>query len=98
MGPPFELILLAPASVVAALTTRRRGIRAVLGLLAATYCTALGLSMIPMETSDSFGGYRIFGGIAYAGVGVLWAAFGVTLLVTERGGRRGSSPDPRFRR
>ena len=40
--------------------------------------------MIPLETSDGFGGFRIFGVIDYAGVGLLWAAFGATLLVTER--------------
>ena len=91
LGPPFELFVLAPASVFAALTTSRKGpIRAVLGLLAAAYCAVLATAMIPMETSDSFGGFRIFGGIAYVGVGLLWAAFGVTLLVTERGGRPAS--------
>lgn len=85
LGPPFDLFLLAPAGVVAALSTRRRGpIRVVLGLLAAAYCAALAVVMIPLETSDNFGGFRIFGGIAYAAVGVLWAAFGATLLVTER--------------
>lgn len=84
MGPPFDLFLLAPASVVAALTVRKGLIRVVLGLLAAAYCAALAMGLIPLETSDTFGGFRIFGIIAYAGVGVLWAAFGVTLLVTER--------------
>lgn len=89
LGPPFDLFLLAPASVVAALTARKGPIRALLGLLAAAYCAALTLSLIPMESSDSFGGFRIFGSIAYAGVGVLWAALGVTLL-TERGDLRAS--------
>jgi hypothetical protein len=40
--------------------------------------------LIPLETSDSFGGFRNFGIIAYAGVDVLWAAFGVTFLLTGR--------------
>lgn len=85
MGPPLDLFLLAPTGVVAALTTPRRGpIRVVLGLLAIAYCAALAMVMIPLETSDSFGGFRIFGVIDYAGVGVLWAAFGATLLVTDR--------------
>jgi hypothetical protein len=40
--------------------------------------------LIPLETSDRFGGFRIFGVISYAGVGVLWAVFGATLLLVER--------------
>jgi len=89
MGPPFDLFLLAPATVVAALTgAGKRPIRAVLGLIAAAYCAALVIAMIPPETSDRFGGFRIFGGVAYAGVGVLWAIFGV-LLMAGRDGRRG---------
>ncbi|RYV52802.1 hypothetical protein [Pengzhenrongella frigida] len=80
LGPPFDLLVLAPASVVAALTARKGPIRALLGLLAAAYCCALAMLLIPLETSDSFGGFRTFGVIAYAGVGVLWAALGVTLL------------------
>jgi hypothetical protein len=85
MGPPLDLFLLAPAGVVVALTTPRRGpIRVVLGLLATAYCAALAMVMIPLETSDGFGGFRIFGVISYAGVGVLWVAFGATLLVTQR--------------
>jgi len=90
IGPPFDLFLLAPAGVVAALTVRKGPIRLVLGLLATAYCAALAMVLIPLETSDSFGGFRIFGVIAYAGVGVLWAAFGVTLLSTERPNRRAS--------
>ena len=48
------------------------------------------MGLIPLETSDSFGGFRIFGIIAYGGVGVLWAAYGVTLLSAERPRRRAS--------
>ena len=35
---------------------------------------------IPEETSDSFGGYRIFGLLAYAAAGILWALLGLVLL------------------
>jgi hypothetical protein len=98
MGPPFELILLAPASVVAALTTRRRGDPGGSGTSCRHLLRRLGNGDDPDGDLRQLRRVRIFGGIAYAGVGVLWAAFGVTLLVTERGGRRGSSPDPRFRR
>ncbi|HEX8869091.1 MAG TPA: hypothetical protein VF821_25755 [Lentzea sp.] len=77
IGPPFDLFFLAPASAVVAATTWMRGLaRALLVALAAAYCTATALGLIPLETSDSFGGYRIFGLVAYAGVGVLWALFG----------------------
>lgn len=85
VGPPFDLFLLAPASVVAARTTAQRGvIRTVLWLLAAAYSSGLALALVPLEVSDSFGGYRIFGTIAYAGVGLLWAALGVLVLVHRR--------------
>ena len=65
--------------MVAALTVRKGPIRLVLGLLATAYCAALVMVLIPLENSDSFGG---FGVVAYAGAGVLWAALGVTLLST----------------
>jgi len=84
IGPPFDLFVLAPASVVAALTLRSGLIRRVMGLLATAYCAALATGLIPLETSDKFGGFRIFGIIEYAGVGVLWAAFGIIFLATER--------------
>ena len=77
IGPPFDLFLLAPASLIAALTAaHKQPGRAVLGLLAAAYCAALALVLIPLGTSDTFGGYRIFGCIAFAGVGLLWATLG----------------------
>lgn len=91
IGPPFDLFLLAPASVIAALTAaHKQPGRAVLGLLAAAYCAALALVLIPLETSDTFGGYRIFGCIAFVGVGLLWATVGATILATELGERRAS--------
>jgi hypothetical protein len=89
LGPPFDLVVLAPASVVAALTARTGPSRALLGLLAAAYCAALASLLIPLESSDSFGGFRVFGVIAYAGVGVLWAALGIAVL-TERDELRAS--------
>lgn len=80
IGPPFDLFLLAPAGVVLASTTRLRGpAGAALAMLAVAWCGALALGLIPLETSDSFGGYRVFGLIAYAGTGVLWAIFGAVL-------------------
>lgn len=84
LGPPFDLFVVAPASVVAAMTARNGPIRVLVGLLAAAYCAALAMTLVPIDPSDGFGRFRIFGGIAYAAVGALWAALGVTLLVTER--------------
>ncbi|MEU0885743.1 hypothetical protein ABZ345_44785 [Lentzea sp. NPDC005914] len=77
VGPPFDLFFLAPACVVLAVTTPLRGpARAVLAALAVAYSAATAVGLIPQEMSDSFGGFRLFGLIAYAGTGVLWAAFG----------------------
>lgn len=81
IGPPLDLLLLAPASVLAALTTPRRGpTRAMLVALAAAYCAALAVGVIPPETSDRFDGARVFGLIAFVGVGALWATFGAVLM------------------
>jgi hypothetical protein len=81
MGPPFDLFLLAPASLVAATTTAARGtLRGMLSVLATAYCVALAIGLVPLEMSDRFGGFRIFGLIAYAGVGALWAMLGAYIL------------------
>ena len=81
IGPPFDLFLLAPACLVAARTTATRGaLRGLLSVLATAYCVALAVALLPEETSDSFGGYRIFGLVAYAGAGALWAVLGARLL------------------
>lgn len=85
LGPPFDLFVLVPASIVAALTARRRGVpRVLLGLLAVAYGVGLALTLLPLETSDSFSGYRIFGTITHAGVGMLWVAMGQALFVIDR--------------
>ncbi len=86
IGPPFDLMLLAPAMVVAALTSPGRGpVRAVLAALALTYCVALVIALVPQSTSDDYAGYRVFGAVAYAGVGLLWAALGTWLLRSAEG-------------
>lgn len=85
IGPPLDLFILAPASVIAAATTARRdATRALLVSLAAAYAGAVAFALIPLQTSDSFGGYRIFGLIAYAAVGALWAALGAVLLRSDQ--------------
>ena len=81
IGPPFDLLLLAPASVVVALTSAKRGrVRVLLATLAAAYVIGLALALVPSEFYDRYDGYRIFGIVAYAGVGALWAVLGTSLL------------------
>ena len=84
IAPPFDLFLLAPASLVATATARQVASRIALGVISAAYWAALAMALLPEETSDSISGYRIFGSIAYVGVGVLWATFGLALLATDR--------------
>lgn len=87
MGPPFDVFVLAPASVVVALAISRRGrARVLLVTLAAAYVIGLALSLVPAEFYDRYDGYRVFGIVVYAGVGALWAALGTVLLLEEREG------------
>ena len=81
LGAPFVLFLLAPATVaLAALippgTARTRRWFAALGLALAA---GLSLALIPQETSDGFGGFRIFGAVTYGLGGLMWALVGLTL-------------------
>ncbi len=86
VGPPFDLLLLAPALVVAAVTSHERGpVRALLAALALTYCVALVIALVPMSTSDDYAGFRVFGVVAYAGSGLLWAAVGACVLRSAQG-------------
>jgi hypothetical protein len=88
IGPPFDLFLLVPATAVAAATTARHGAtRALLVLLAATYCAALAIALVPQQVSDAVDGYRIFGLVVNVGVGVLWAVLGMYIILTTRGPR-----------
>lgn len=88
IGPPFDLFLLVPATAVAAATTARHGAtRAMLVLLAATYCAALAIALVPQQVSDAVDGYRIFGLVVNVGVGVLWAVLGMYIILTTRSPR-----------
>jgi hypothetical protein len=80
LGPPFSLFLLAPATVFLAALARDRGLRTAWTFLAAAYVVALGLALLPMETSDSFGGFRIFGLAAHVAAGVAWVGVGLRAL------------------
>jgi len=81
LGPPLELFLLTPASVVTAVTTNRPGpTRGIFAALAAAYAAALSLAVMPSSIAEALGDFRNFGLIAYAGVGALWTALGAVLL------------------
>ena len=82
LGPPFMLFVLAPATLVAALTIpamspRQWMAQAFLRTLGIALSAALCVGLIPLETSDSFGGYRVFGVLAYGVPGVVWALLGL---------------------
>jgi hypothetical protein len=85
LGPPFAVLVLAPALLVAGLAPQRSRAgdgptRWVLCLLGVVLTGAVVFALVPMETSDGFGGFRIFGLLAYALAGLLWAALGLVLL------------------
>lgn len=84
LGAPFVLFILAPATLTLAVLTPARGARGVrlrvlLAALGIILAGSVALSLITMETSDSFGGYRIFGSSAYGIAGVLWLLVGTNL-------------------
>jgi len=94
LGPPFGLLVLAPAAVVACVSAAPKGpasacARVVIGVLAAVLMTGCILALIPAQTSDSFSGYRIFGVLVYATAGILWALLGLMLYAPE-----GSEDEP----
>jgi hypothetical protein len=81
LGPPFRILILAPTVLVACLSSKPTGpgplrVRLLLGVLGAVLTFATVMALIPEERSDSFAGFRIFGLLAYATVGVLWALLG----------------------
>jgi hypothetical protein len=84
LGAPFVLFLLAPATIALAVLipggdAARARTRVVLAVLGAVLATGLVLAMIPLEMSDAFNGYRIFGSVTYGLGGLLWACMGLSL-------------------
>jgi hypothetical protein len=59
-------------------------------LLALAYLVAL----VPLDVSDRYDGYRVFGVLAYAMVGVAWIVVGISLTVSTRRAPRGEKPGP----
>lgn len=92
LGAPFVLFVLAPTTLaLAALTPARGGaggrrLRVLLVAVGLILAVSLALALTPNETSDSFGGYRIFGTTVYGIAGILWSFIGTAL--------RGAPPSP----
>ena len=106
LGAPFVLFILAPTTLaLAVMTPAARMARLRLGLLLAALgtCLAAGVAvaLIAQETSDAFGGYRIYGIVVYGVGGLLWALIGASLSPRsfrrqsndQSGLARGSSAD-----
>jgi hypothetical protein len=77
----FVQFVLAPVTI--ALATLIRGgparTRVILAILGTVLFTGLVLTLIPSETSDSIGGYRIYGTVVHGLGGLLWALLGTSL-------------------
>ncbi len=85
LGPPYDIVMLAPATLVATITTMRRGIiRGILAALSASYVAALAVGLLPVQVVEGIGIFWIFGVLAYAVPGALWAALGAAILTTAR--------------
>ena len=78
LGPPFSLLLLAPATIALAvlLPSPRRWAWAVLG---ASYTLGVGLALLPQDFSDARDGYRAYGVVAHVVAGLAWIGVAVTL-------------------
>jgi hypothetical protein len=84
LGPPFVLLLLVPVTValvalIPAGDAARTRVRLAMAALGIVLATGAALALIPLETSDSFGGYRIYGTVVHGLGGLVWALLGVLL-------------------
>lgn len=86
LGPPFSILLLAPATLALAVLTRVLGLRVSWVLLATAYVVAVGLALVPQATSDGFGGYRIYGLAAHVGVGLGWLVLASRITISRPNG------------
>jgi hypothetical protein len=86
LGPPFSILVLAPATLALALLTRPRDLRLAWALLSAAYVVALVLTFVPQATSDGVGGYRIYGLAAHVAVGTGWVVLASQIGTSRRNG------------
>jgi hypothetical protein len=88
LGAPFALLVIGPALLVATAVTRGP-VRLVVGALALVTCTGIGVTFIPQETQDHFGGYRIYGTLVHVVGGLLWSTLGLLLTRSRPSARLG---------
>jgi hypothetical protein len=91
LGPPLMLPFIAAGLLLLALAARDGPgldpiVRAVLLGLGVLLAIAFAWGLVPLETSDSVGGYRIFGFMVHLVGGLGWALLGLVLLRRERPG------------
>lgn len=86
LGPPFSILVLAPATLALAALSRDLGLRASWALLATSYVVAVALLLVPEAVSDGFGGFRIYGLAAHVGVGLGWLALASRITISRPDG------------
>lgn len=101
LGAPFVLFLLVPVTIALAIlipatTPARVRTRVAVAALGMVLATGLAVALIPQETSDSFGGFRIFGTVVYGLGGLLWALLGLSLRRRQRPVSVASAPGNRL--
>jgi hypothetical protein len=84
LGPPLLLPVVAVGALILALAPRTdprppRAVRIVIFALGILFFGAFLWALVPLETSDSVGGYRIFGFLAHLVGGIGWATLGLLL-------------------
>jgi hypothetical protein len=85
LGPPIFLPFIAAGLLVLASAPRKApgmdgAIRTALLGLGLLLAVAFAWALVPLETSDSVGGYRIFGFMAHLLAGLGWALLGLAII------------------
>jgi hypothetical protein len=87
IGPPFLMPVLGAGMILLALGSRNnarisRQSFNLLMLIGIFQVIAFALALIPLEVSDPFGGYRVYGVFAHFLTGISWIALGVEFWKT----------------
>ena len=84
LGPPLLMPFLGAGLVIVGLapgvrdrSRQRPDLRRPLLLIGILLLGASAFAWIPLEVSDAFGGYRIFGAVAHLAVGAAWTVVGL---------------------